>query len=538
MQKEIVRKGIVLGIVLLFLGTSGISAIAGNKNQIKNTDEIKQNDSSTSTNTLSIVSHLITQEEINDMKARNGIYDPTRNYNKIYDGHGTGLAPPTEEEYDSMVGSIHVVDHVTSSTPLPTAVDLSSDPCFPEVRNQDGQGSCAAWASGYYNMGYLQAKNRGWTDASTGNNNHLLSPAFIFNKNNEGTNKTAGSTFYGNYATMDTIGICRWTTMSYSADDYTSWGDENAWRDAPLYRSINTSIIYAQNTSPYFDDNDITLMKSLLNSGHPINFAILADDYNNTNATDDTLGSSEVTQDYNHANTIVGYSDAKVDPDTGEIGAFKAVNSWGAIWGPLGNGYYWITYKAVKQKIIGDMYYLSIRYPLPTSPTLLEVWKTQAGANRDAKISMGIGVCTSVRQMSFNYQEGIHGQTFPVFMCIDVSEFYPEWASGTTDFHLTVGDSAYTDANVLDLWVEYYKNGYVPSSPTRCSNHLVIPQGQYWIDCPATMEVFFPVVYNINKQQLYPDISTAVTDANTGDTLEISPGTYHERDININKKLI
>jgi hypothetical protein len=36
MQKETVRKGIVLGIILLFLGASAISAIAGNKNTRRN----------------------------------------------------------------------------------------------------------------------------------------------------------------------------------------------------------------------------------------------------------------------------------------------------------------------------------------------------------------------------------------------------------------------------------------------------------------------------------------------------------------------
>jgi hypothetical protein len=112
--------------------------------------------------------HPLTSNEIAEAKGKLGVRDPTENYSKIVDGHGTGLAPPTEEEWESMVGATFVdsvsVSASSESEAAGTSKRLDLEPYFPPVGNQGAQGSCTAWATGYYNNGYLQAKIHGWTN--------------------------------------------------------------------------------------------------------------------------------------------------------------------------------------------------------------------------------------------------------------------------------------------------------------------------------------------------------------------------------------
>ena len=98
-------------------------------------------------------SHLLTLEEMNQLKKHVGVYNKNKNYNIKYNGLGTGLAPPSNEEWNIMVGTVNVVDNNIPSLPSASSIDLSTDPYFPIVRSQGSQGSCAAWAATYYANG-------------------------------------------------------------------------------------------------------------------------------------------------------------------------------------------------------------------------------------------------------------------------------------------------------------------------------------------------------------------------------------------------
>ncbi len=160
MNKIYSNKALAIGLIILFIGAAVLPAIGGIKTQSKNinierekTDFIvkEKEDFVTFKNldSLNLVSHFATQTEINQMKAVEGVYDPSKQYN--INNQGTGLLPPTEEQYDSMVGNMHVVD---SHTPLGTirgSIDLSSEPYFPQVRDQTiNSNSCVAWSTPYY----------------------------------------------------------------------------------------------------------------------------------------------------------------------------------------------------------------------------------------------------------------------------------------------------------------------------------------------------------------------------------------------------
>ena len=164
------------------------------------------------------------------------IYQNGTDYNQVIDGYGTGLAPPSAAQYSAMVGNVQVTDQVQSGLASPSYYDISTQPYFPAVGNQGSQGSCAAWAMTYYDYGYLEAKDNGWTDASTGNTAHLLSPAWTYNRVDHGVDH---GTFMDDIAhVIKDWGVPSLKNMPYVSSDLISWGSEAAFREAPLHRAF------------------------------------------------------------------------------------------------------------------------------------------------------------------------------------------------------------------------------------------------------------------------------------------------------------
>jgi len=126
-------------------------------------------------------SHMLTEAEAMELKSKVGIREPNKNYNLLFNGLGTGLAPPTAAEWDAMVGNVEVVESPVFSS-FPSSLDHSTSIYFPPVRSQASQGSCAAWATTYYTATYTQSKDNGWTQTSSGNNDQIMSPAWTYNK--------------------------------------------------------------------------------------------------------------------------------------------------------------------------------------------------------------------------------------------------------------------------------------------------------------------------------------------------------------------
>ncbi|PIV69079.1 MAG: hypothetical protein COS08_05410, partial [Euryarchaeota archaeon CG01_land_8_20_14_3_00_38_12] len=394
-------------------------------------------------------SHIATKEDIENMKGRIGVRDQNKDYNIIIDGHGTGLAPPTEEEWDEMIGKVKIVDSV-SNPKSPDSVDLSQEPYFPPVGDQGGQRSCASWATAYYTNGYLRAKDNNWTDASTGNTQHLISPAWVYNKVNGGFHK--GTSFEANYDLMASVGSATLYTMPYDDSDYISWGDENAWREAPSYRLQNYEYVFLEYTD---------VIKSLINDSYPVNFAIDTSQYGNGFADGNyIISSAEYSSTiFNHAQTIVGYDDNITDDD--DTGAFKVVNSWGADWGD--NGFYWITYDAIK-----EIWYPGLRAvdKVNYDPSLLGVWELKPPCSRDASVTLGVVAQGNPEETRSPIWKGCSWYHYPSFMCLDITEFEDNWESGTNIFFLEIGYGAISGI-ITSFKVEHYTEGYVPGNPSE-----------------------------------------------------------------------
>ncbi len=225
-----------------------------------------------------------------------------------------------------------------------TSVDNSI--YLPPVNSQGAQGSCTAWAVGYYFKSYQENKEANRTDASLrGNADNICSPAFIYNLIHvEGDN---GSYFDDAFYVLNTLGCCSLSVMPYDESDYTTWPSKQAFIDAMKRKTLTPTNGYNEYYIVLNTDADLDSVKQLLLNGKVVVFGISVydnyyniSDYNNIYALADKTG----TNNGGHAQCIVGFDDTIQTPDG--VGAFRVVNSWGTGWGD--NGFYWISYEAIK----------------------------------------------------------------------------------------------------------------------------------------------------------------------------------------------
>ncbi len=306
--------------------------------------------------------------ELQQYKSRAGVYQEGHNYNNIVNCHGTGLSPPTSSEWTDIAKDAYVVDRITGQTPS-AAVDQTASSWFPPIGDQGQQGSCASFAVGYYAKTFQEAKEHSWNltnarwigGSNDGNisadyQSEVMSPAFIYNLVNNGTD--GGSDFETPIRLVNNVGICSWQKMPYYWQDHLRWPSENAWAEAPLYRSNNTfgyQYLYVNSTQ------GVTSLKNWLTAD---NLAIIGvDAYDNllnltsTSNQDLLTTNNYINGDMDHAATIVGYDDYFTYMENGTLhhGAFKIANSWGiGDWENLADGCYWISYNVMKELSTSD----------------------------------------------------------------------------------------------------------------------------------------------------------------------------------------
>lgn len=411
--------------------------------------------------TLSMVSHPMTQDEVNDLKARLGLGASGTTYEPVkVDGFSTGLTPRTDAQWQALVDEILVFEVESLPAAAPSSFDLSGDPEFPAVGNQASQGSCSAWAATYYSYGYLEAVDNEWTEASSGNPEQLLSPAWTYNMVNEGVDQ--GSWVDTNMMVIRDWGVATMATMPYDDGDFTSWGSPEAFREAPLHRASEVG------TLEYSPSTTIDAIKALVAAGTPVTFAMDASEYASGFSDGNyIISSSEYSStSLNHAQTIVGYDDLLADDS--DVGAFKVVNSWGPDWGD--SGYYWFTYSALKE--LGSLGVLHLNFivdVLDYEPSLLGVWHFDSAPSRAASVSVSVGSTPSAEDTkepfyvsSFNTR-----LTFPRFMCLDMTEHTDVfWSDG--GMHLSVGD-ARTDGLISSFKAEVYEPSFEAGRATQAS---------------------------------------------------------------------
>ena len=377
-----------------------------------------------------IAEHKITQFELEELKSRVGVYVKGRDYNQLINGYGTGLRPPTDDEWAKIAESAYVVDSVTYQS-SPPSVDQSAKPWFPPIGNQDGEGSCTAWAVGYYVKTFQEAKEHAWNFSGAAweggysghptlsYQNRIISPDFIYHLINNGVD--SGSSFYGAIQLVCFIGACSWEKMPYNPADHTTWPSEEAWTEAPLYRGNSSGYQYMNVNT----DLGLANLKNWIASDHLAVIGVDASKYSGLTSADMWTLDNYVNPSVNHANTIVGYDDNIAYTENGQLryGAFKIANSWGVGgWENVNDGFYWISYEVMKQRVEYCMFYYDL---VGYKPELAATFRISHDKRNECGITVGLGN-PSAPIVTKTFSQYIFGGSVPFCsnnILFDITEF-------------------------------------------------------------------------------------------------------------------
>ncbi|MCK5022338.1 MAG: C1 family peptidase, partial [Candidatus Pacebacteria bacterium] len=368
-----------------------------------------------------IVEHRLSTLELEKLKQEIGIWEENKNYNQKINGYGTGLRPPTDAEWIDIAEQVQVVEDIillNQADTQPTSVDNSIKPWFPPIGNQGSEGSCVAWAVGYYVKTFQEAKEHAWNLSmaqwegiwpgypNPEYQDRIISPDFLYHLINGGVDE--GAYYYDAINLVCSIGVCSWEKMPYDQVDHVGWPSEEAWKEAPLFRGNSSSYLYM---SPQTDD-DIQNLKNWIASENLAVISIDAYQYENLTSNDVWTLDNYINPNTNHANTIVGYDDAFEYSENGEIhyGAFKIANSWGiGTWENIDDGYYWISYEAMKQRINSCWFYADL---LDYEPELVASFSIDHSKRNECTINVGIGDHVDPDQTK-SFSEFVDGGTQP-----------------------------------------------------------------------------------------------------------------------------
>jgi cathepsin K len=220
------------------------------------------------------------------------------------------------------------IAEIDTEIAFPPSIDLSD--FLPTIGSQGSQGSCVAWATGYY----LKSFHENYEDfvinglAPT----NEMSPSFIYNQIKV-SDCDNGAVVQRALDTIQFTGIPSLSIMPYSEFDC----DTQPTDLQKISAAPNKIESYA-----YLDQDKVyEQAKAFLFNGQPVVIAITIDR--------SYFGAKDENGIYiyrkfkeasgGHAMLVVGYDD--------EMNAFKVVNSWGKKWG--NDGFVWIDYKAFKE---------------------------------------------------------------------------------------------------------------------------------------------------------------------------------------------
>ncbi len=284
---------------------------------------------------------------------------------------------------------------VSATDELPPKWDNSTNEnavYLPEIEQQGYFGSCASWATAYYQFTYTVNKAR--NIPTTAENTY--SPNFVYNLVNGSYDY--GSTLFQNYQILKYQGVPTLTDVPVvnektSADTWRNWYPEkNIWEHS-IQNRIENCIVFMngdkvvevdeiKNAKLFPEDVSVDnpkdsyldTVKSALVNGEILAVATASDlktkKIKSCHADDDTMNPLGYTVDNGfigeevvyarvdngngHAMTIVGYNDeiwtdinGNGIVDKGEMGAFKLINSWGKDY--ANKGFIWLAYDSINK---------------------------------------------------------------------------------------------------------------------------------------------------------------------------------------------
>jgi hypothetical protein len=374
----------------------------------------------------------------------------------------------------------------------PFAVDLTAQ--MPPVGNQANQGSCVAWAMGYYHKTHTEWLEHHWNDSLTQNQ---ASPAFIYNQICGGVDQ--GSFFEDAGKLLCEQGAGSMHEFPYNDGNCTNWPAESVFLHGISWRAEGNYWIDVSN------DTGIARVKARLDSGFTTTLGIWVwGNFDNISSYSYTYCRTQRTGSNRggHAVTFVGYDDTRTTADG--TGAFRMVNSWGTGWGQ--SGYFWMSYQAVKDSDVegshglsqGEAYYVGDK--IGYTPTLLG--RVQVNHNfRDCiQIRLGVGR-TSAPLWSWNFRDfymrqyRVVPQAFPGNSIVfDMTDGASYLTNGSTDsvFVRCLDDSGDSRTGTIS----YFSGQYVPWAATGVS-----------VDTPVSIPDHNSAVYARARIPAYHDVS-------------------------------
>ncbi len=361
----------------------------------------------------------------------------------------------------------------TGASSLPSSVDNSTSPYFPEIDTQGSLNSCVPFACTYYQFTYEMNRLRGVTTTK----DNTFSPKWAFNFLNHGTG--SGTNYALVYGILKQHGCPFNKSFPYDAKDYLSWStDEKVWREAMRYRLKDHQLFERigteglEITSP--DDADLLPIKASLANGDILTCSTFITSVEkgkkkfktNPNAPENDKYVNEQylrelpATEGGHRMTIVGYNDNlwcdinendKVDP--GEMGALKIANSWGKNY--ANKGFLWFAYDSLN--------HVSCVEGIKENPNryhaLTEITRMEVCANEGNDIYLKFTVNTSNRQkFSVIFEASLHGSEYKRYMLDDARYF------GTSDNNAFDGTKNACDATFVyplnDLCPELTKDNF------------------------------------------------------------------------------
>ncbi|MBR3988584.1 MAG: starch-binding protein [Clostridia bacterium] len=246
---------------------------------------------------------------------------------------------------------------------LPSQVDISTSKYFPAIGNQGSLGSCATWATVYYQFTYEMNRMRG----TTATPENTAAPNFVYNILSH--KDASGTSAEENYAVLKTQGVPPITLLPYSDKEHLSWNaDEKIWREALNWRLKDYKHLeYIGRDGKEITsatDPDLDEIKTALSNGQMVTFSSFMNSWvydtikTHSDAPENSKYAGEKIVKYldgikgSHRMVIVGYNDelwfdhnSNGKVDLGEKGAFKIANSWGTDF--ANKGFCWVSYDAV-----------------------------------------------------------------------------------------------------------------------------------------------------------------------------------------------
>lgn len=242
-------------------------------------------------------------------------------------------------------------------TVLPSQVDLSNSIYFPPIGDQGSLGSCAAFATTYYQYTYEVNKLNSITSEDE---REVYSPSWPYSLLSNGNG--GGITVTSTYEMLSNFGCLKLEDLPYNKDTTVNYPTdmelEKVEALSTRLSSYGTYDIAAEGTVITSNtDTDLNMVKSALSNGKvlvvtsPFSWD---SKYGFGNYSDKLIYYRTKWSSIGHAMAVVGYND-NISCDVNnngsieacEKGAFKIANSWGDTNGD--NGYIWVLYDALNK---------------------------------------------------------------------------------------------------------------------------------------------------------------------------------------------